>query len=93
MSCASELGSGIWEIFLPERRRRGAVYKYEIIGGDGKLLSAEEPTPIGFAAEVRPKTRRPASPASTAFSLGRWRLYGGARARERMPAAIADVDL
>jgi 1,4-alpha-glucan branching enzyme len=46
--------SGLWEIFLPDLAE-GAVYKYEIIAGDGTLqpLKAD---PFGFAAELRPST-------------------------------------
>ena len=48
------LGSGVWEIFIPDIAE-GAVYKFEIIGADGKLLPLKS-DPYAFAAEVRPKT-------------------------------------
>lgn len=46
--------SGIWEIFLPGVGA-GAVYKYEILGRDGRLLPLKA-DPVGFAAELRPST-------------------------------------
>ena len=46
--------SGLWEIFAPEVAE-GAVYKYEIIAGDGTLLPLKA-DPFGFAAELRPST-------------------------------------
>ena len=46
------IDSGIWEIFLPDVGE-GAVYKYEIVGGDGELLPLKS-DPFGFAAELRP---------------------------------------
>ncbi len=46
--------SGIWEIFLPGVGA-GAVYKYEILGRDGRLLPLKA-DPMGFAAELRPST-------------------------------------
>jgi 1,4-alpha-glucan branching enzyme len=46
--------SGMWEIFLPELGP-GAVYKYEIIGPDGKLLPLKA-DPFAFTSEFRPHT-------------------------------------
>ena len=48
------LGSGLWEIFVPELGT-GTTYKFEIIGADGKLLP-QKADPFSFGAEVRPKT-------------------------------------
>ena len=48
------LGSGMWEIFLPELAA-GTIYKFEIIGVDGKLLPLKA-DPYAFASELRPKT-------------------------------------
>jgi len=46
--------SGMWEIFIPGLGP-GTVYKYEIVGSDGRLrpLKAD---PFAFASELRPKT-------------------------------------
>jgi 1,4-alpha-glucan branching enzyme len=48
------IDSGLWEIFIPDLGP-GTVYKYEILGSDGRLrpLKAD---PFGFAAEMRPST-------------------------------------
>jgi len=48
------LDSGLWEIFVPGLAA-GAVYKYEILGGDGELAPLKA-DPLGFAAEMRPST-------------------------------------
>ena len=47
-------GNGFWEIFVPEVKA-GEKYKYEIVGGDGQLLPLKS-DPVGFAAELRPRT-------------------------------------
>jgi 1,4-alpha-glucan branching enzyme len=47
------LGTGIWEIFIPELGE-GAAYKYEIIGQGTRLPLKSDP--YGFASELRPKT-------------------------------------
>ena len=47
-------GNGYWEIFVPGARASDR-YKYEVIGGDGRLLPLKS-DPVGFAAEVRPDT-------------------------------------
>jgi 1,4-alpha-glucan branching enzyme len=46
-------GVGVWEIFLPGLGE-GTVYKYEILGADGKLLPLKA-DPFGFGGEMRPK--------------------------------------
>jgi 1,4-alpha-glucan branching enzyme len=48
------IDSGLWEIFVPDIAE-GAVYKYEIIARDGRLLPLKA-DPFGFAAELRPST-------------------------------------
>ena len=45
---------GLWEIFAPGVEA-GAVYKYEIISNDGRLLPLKA-DPVGFSAELRPST-------------------------------------
>ena len=47
-------GNGFWEIFVPGARA-GDKYKYEIVSADGTLLPLKS-DPVGFAAELRPKT-------------------------------------
>jgi len=46
--------SGLWELFIPGIGE-GTVYKYELLGPDGKLLPLKA-DPFGFAAELRPAT-------------------------------------
>jgi 1,4-alpha-glucan branching enzyme len=46
--------SGVWEIFAPDIGE-GTIYKYEIVGKDGKLVPLKS-DPLGFAAELRPST-------------------------------------
>jgi 1,4-alpha-glucan branching enzyme len=45
---------GVWEIFIPGASD-GQCYKYELLDGAGKLLPLKS-DPLGFAAEMRPKT-------------------------------------
>jgi 1,4-alpha-glucan branching enzyme len=46
--------SGVWEIFIPDLAP-GTVYKYEIVGAQGKLLPLKA-DPFAFTSEMRPKT-------------------------------------
>lgn len=46
--------SGIWEIFIPHLPE-WSIYKYEIVGADGRLLPLKI-DPFGSAFEMRPKT-------------------------------------
>jgi len=48
------IDSGIWEIFAPGVDA-GAVYKYEIVAADGRLLPLKA-DPFGFGSEMRPST-------------------------------------
>jgi 1,4-alpha-glucan branching enzyme len=47
-------GSGVWDIFLPGIGP-GAIYKYEILGPDGRLLPLKA-DPVAAGAEVPPGT-------------------------------------
>ena len=46
--------SGVWELFVPDLQEWD-LYKYELIGPDGRLLPLKT-DPVGFAYELRPKT-------------------------------------
>ncbi len=46
-------GAGIWEIFIPSVAA-GAFYKFRVTGADGHVT--ERTDPMGFSAEVPPKT-------------------------------------
>ncbi|MDR3513296.1 MAG: hypothetical protein P4L73_16790, partial [Caulobacteraceae bacterium] len=48
------IDSGLWETFIPGLGE-GGVYKYEIVGRDGKLTPLKA-DPFGFASEMRPST-------------------------------------
>lgn len=47
-------GNGYWEIFIPGANA-GDHYKYEILGARGELVPLKA-DPVGFAAELRPRT-------------------------------------
>ena len=86
------LGSGMWEIFVPDLGA-GTIYKFEIIGADGKLLPLKA-DPIAFASELRPKT------ASVVADLSRlaWNDGGFLETRRthdwrRTPVSIYEVHL
>ena len=46
--------AGVWELFIP-RLRDGALYKYEIVGPDGRVLPAKA-DPMARATEAPPAT-------------------------------------
>ena len=46
--------SGLWEFFAPGLKA-GALYKYEVVSGDGHLQPLKS-DPFGFEAEMRPST-------------------------------------
>ena len=48
------LDTGIWEVFIPGVGP-GTLYKYEIVGPDGKLLPLKA-DPFARQSELRPKT-------------------------------------
>lgn len=84
--------AGIWELFIPGLRP-GALYKYELISGDGRLLPLKS-DPYGFYAEVPPQQ------ASVVYDLksydwtdGAWiqrRRHGDEREK---PVSIYEVHL
>ena len=46
--------TGVWEVFIPELGP-GTIYKFEIVGQDGKLLPLKA-DPFARQSELRPKT-------------------------------------
>ena len=46
--------TGVWEVFVPDIGD-GAIYKYEILAGDGSLLP-QKADPVGFGSEHPPRT-------------------------------------
>jgi 1,4-alpha-glucan branching enzyme len=86
------LGSGMWEIFLPELPI-GTIYKFEIVGVDGTLLPLKA-DPFAFASELRPKTAsRVADPTPFPWSDGGYLKARAARDLRRSPVSIYEVHL
>ena len=86
------LGSGMWEIFIPELPP-GTIYKFEIVGVDGQLVPLKA-DPYAFASELRPKTAsRVADPAPFTWSDGDSLKARAARDARRAPTSIYEVHL
>ena len=86
------VGTGVWEIFVPEIGA-GTLYKYEIIGADGKLLPLKA-DPVGFGAELRPSTASVVRDTrSFTWSDGEWMTARTSRDPRRAPMAIYEVHL
>jgi 1,4-alpha-glucan branching enzyme len=81
--------SGIWEIFIPGLGE-GAVYKYELLAGDGRLLPLKA-DPLGFAAELRPSTASVVAKLDFAWTDDAWMARRAARDARRAPMAIYEV--
>jgi 1,4-alpha-glucan branching enzyme len=86
------LDSGVWEVFIPDVGP-GQVYKYEIIGQDGRLLPLKA-DPFAFQSEMRPRTASVvADPTPFKWTDG---AYLEARAKQdwrRTPMSIYEVHL
>jgi 1,4-alpha-glucan branching enzyme len=84
--------TGIWEVFIPAVGP-GSVYKYEIVGPDGKLLPLKA-DPFAFQSELRPRTASiVADPTPFTWSD---QNYLDERARKdwrRTPVSIYEVHL
>jgi 1,4-alpha-glucan branching enzyme len=85
-------GTGVWEIFVPDLTE-GAVYKYEVVGADGRVLP-QKADPVGFGAEHPPRT------GSVVRDLGRYEWSDAARMQKRAerhridrPISIYEVHL
>jgi 1,4-alpha-glucan branching enzyme len=82
--------NGVWEIFVPGLAV-GTLYKYEIIGADGKLLPLKA-DPVGFGAQLRPSTASMVCDTSAyAWTDESWMASRGAREARRAPMAIYEV--
>ena len=85
-------GTGNWEIFVPAVGE-GALYKYEIHGSDGVLLT-QKADPVGFGAELRPSTASVVrDTTSFAWSDGAWMAQRAAKDVRRGPLSIYEVHL
>jgi 1,4-alpha-glucan branching enzyme len=83
--------SGVWELFVPGIGV-GELYKFEILGRDGKLrLKAD---PFAFAMQVRPETAsRVWDPSAHAWTDDDWMRRRGATDPYRSPMAAYEVHL
>ncbi len=86
------LGTGVWEIFVPELAE-GTLYKYEVVGADGTLLPLKA-DPVGFGAELRPSTASIVRD-TTRFSWtdADWMAARANRDPRRTPMSIYEVHL
>jgi 1,4-alpha-glucan branching enzyme len=86
------LDTGVWEVFIPTLGP-GTIYKFEIVGADGKLLPLKA-DPFARQSELRPKTASVvADPTPFAWSDQK---YIEARAKKdwrRTPISIYEVHL
>jgi 1,4-alpha-glucan branching enzyme len=81
-------GCGVWEIFIP-RLGAGELYKYEILGADGRLT--ERADPLAHAAEAPPSTASIVADARPfPWSDASWQVARADR-RDDAPLAIYEV--
>ncbi len=86
------IDTGVWEIFVPGLGE-GAIYKYEILGPDRRLVPLKA-DPVGFAAQVRPDTASVVARVDDfAWSDGAWMEARARTAHHRAPMAIYEVHL
>jgi 1,4-alpha-glucan branching enzyme len=86
------LTTGIWEVFIPGIGP-GELYKYEIVGQNGKLLPLKA-DPFAAQSELRPKTASVVvDPAPFEWSDEAWMQQRAARNWRREPVSIYEVHL
>jgi 1,4-alpha-glucan branching enzyme len=86
------LTTGIWEVFIPNVGP-GSIYKYEIVGQDGKLrpLKAD---PFAFQSELRPKTASMVTdPTPFPWTDAKYLEERGRKDWRRTPVSIYEVHL
>src|SRR5690606_32577441 len=84
--------TGIWEVFIPGIGP-GELYKYEIVGPDGKLrpLKAD---PFAARSELRPRTASViADPAPFEWNDAAWMESRARQDWRRAPVSIYEVHL
>ncbi|MCC7282979.1 MAG: 1,4-alpha-glucan branching protein GlgB [Acetobacteraceae bacterium] len=81
--------SGLWEIFIPGLGE-GAVYKYELLARDGRLLPLKA-DPFGFAAELRPSTASVVASLDFAWTDAAWMADRATADARRRPMTIYEV--
>jgi 1,4-alpha-glucan branching enzyme len=87
-----QAGCGVWEIFLPEIEE-GSLYKYEVLGKDGKLMALKV-DPFAFFCEQSPGT------AGIVYDLSKyrwddaeWMATRGEAVSRQAPMSIYEVHL
>ena len=86
------LDSGLWEIFIPALGE-GAIYKFELVGLDGRLLPLKS-DPYGFAAELRPKTASVVARVDAfEWTDGSYRARRASQEFRRQPISIYEAHL
>ncbi|SEA82507.1 1,4-alpha-glucan branching protein GlgB [Rubrimonas cliftonensis] len=84
--------SGIWEIFAPGVEA-GALYKYEIMAADGRVLPLKA-DPVGFGSEHPPATASIVRDLSGRdWRDGEWLAARAARQRRDAPISIYETHL
>ena len=89
---ASRGGSGVWEVFVPGAAE-GASYKYSIRGPNGARVP-DKADPVGFGAEVRPRSASVVRPL-TGYRWGdaAWMADRPDAAHREAPISIYEVHL
>ena len=86
------IDTGVWEVFIPGAGP-GTVYKYEIVGQDGKLLPLKA-DPYARQSEMRPKTASVvADPTPFEWSDQKYLDQRAKRDWRRSPISIYEVHL
>jgi 1,4-alpha-glucan branching enzyme len=86
------VGSGVWEIFIPEVAV-GTLYKYEVLGPQRELLPLKA-DPLGFASELRPSTASVVCDTTAfAWTDSEWMAARAQRDPRRTPMSIYEVHL
>ena len=84
--------AGIWELFVPHLRP-GDLYKFEIIGKDGKLLPLKS-DPYAFRGEYPPGSASILSaPEETPWKDGAWMAERWKQNRHTAPVSIFELHL
>ena len=84
--------TGIWEVFIPTVGP-GTIYKYEIVGQDGKLIPLKA-DPFARQSELRPKTASVvADPARFDWTDAKYLEARGKKDWRRAPISIYEVHL
>ncbi len=82
--------TGVWELFVPGIGA-GELYKFEILGSDGKLrLKAD---PLSFAMQVRPETASRVWDPAYPWTDNAWMAERATRDPYRSPMAAYEVHL